>query len=189
VYLHGGHRRFGDVVVGDPTRPAAAVPPRPHRWVVNPGRLHFDAESRTWGGPMAFVDTAVTHERWAGKAWPVDESELRAVLRQENGVPEPLQIDLAALCVGDVGAVRRTDGTIPPTYGHVARVADVDGCPAYTITGAPGQRIGRAGRVRAALRAVMAAGLADCDVTDRCGHVDATAYLAAAMRHGAAPAT
>jgi hypothetical protein len=180
VYLHGGSMRLGDIVVGRPDEPLMRLPEPPSRWVHAPGRLYYDARSRRWRGPVAFVDLSVPDDRWIGRAWRIPADAFPEIVRQENGHRWTPAFDMAGLRPGDWAMATDPDGRELPKYGCVARLPDVDGIPAFTITARPGHRHGTAGPVNPWMYAVMALGLRECPLLD----IDPVEYLTAPARYG-----
>lgn len=122
-YLEGG------TPVGGARRYLGArdrTPPSGDRPFVLPYRLRFGGASRTWGGGMAFVDTA-TPGRALARLYRLSAGQFADVHAQENGGDaEPA--DLVALAPGQ--GVRAADGNYP----MVVCAGHVDDAPVFTFT-------------------------------------------------------
>jgi hypothetical protein len=154
----GGRRRYPGA--RDRSAPTAD---RPYRL---PFRLRFGGASRTWGGGMAFVDTAA-HGRTLARMYRLTAGQFDDVHAQENG-GDADAADLADLAPGE--AVRAGRGNYPMVVccGHV------DAAPVLTFTC---ERIPTAAPPARAYLHTIARGLAESHAltTDRI-----VTYLAAA---------
>lgn len=117
---------------------------RPQRTLTIPRRLYFAGMSMRWTGGVAFIDryddpAQVTHVR----AYRVTGAEFAALFAGENVSGATLPDDLAALGIEPGGHAvipmpgDEIDGeyaSVSGKYSVVARLADLDGLPCYTIT-------------------------------------------------------
>lgn len=104
------------------------TPPAADRPVTLPHRLRFGGASRTWGGGMAFVDTAQAG-RTLGRAYLVTAEQFAEIHAQENGGDAHVT-DVSALPSGT--PVRAAGGNYP----MLVRYDDGDDVPLVTFTAA-----------------------------------------------------
>ena len=131
------------------------------RWLQLPRRVYFAGESRTWGGPVAFLSLqertgALSHCR----AVRVTEQELATIFHRENGVGA-LPVPLADLSLNPgewrhVLVSRRH--AWQGKYNVLLRLEDIDGVSAYTLTT---DRVLHVGRPMDAYLDVITAALAN----------------------------
>jgi hypothetical protein len=101
-------------------------PPSGDRPVALPYRLRFGGASRTWGGGMAFLDTAARGHVLA-RAYRITVEQFADIHAQENGGDADVA-DLAA--VGDGQRVVAGRGNYPV----IVRCGTLDGAPMFTFT-------------------------------------------------------
>lgn len=146
-YLHGGVPRGGRR-----RYPGARDrrPPSGDRPVALPYRLRFGGASRTWGGGMAFLDTAA-HGHVLARAYRITVEQFADIHAQENGGDADVA-DLAA--VGDGQRVVAGRGNYPV----IVRCGTLEGSPVFTFTARrlPARRSPATAYVR-----TIAAGLAE----------------------------
>lgn len=125
-YLEGG-RPEGSGREHPPARDPS--PPADDGPVVLPHRLYFAGRSVSWGGGgVAFVDPEAESGKARARAYRLTREQLADVYAQENGVEPGLALPGEAFRgpVSDLG-----EGAYP----LLVRVADVEGLPAFTLTG------------------------------------------------------
>lgn len=130
-YLHGG------TPVGGRRRYRGArdsTPPSGDRAIELPFPLRFGGASRTWGGGMAFVDTA-RRGRTLARAYRITAEQFADVHAQENG-GDADPTDLAAVADGDHVVAGRGN------YPLIVRCGTLHGAPVVTFTATrpPAQR-------------------------------------------------
>lgn len=130
VYLHGG--RFDGASRLYPGCRSRVEPSGEERVTVR-HRLAFGRHSPNWGGGVAFVDPARDgRARTVGRAWRIEAGQLADLIAQENG-GDHLDPDgaWAQLVPGGAHALRLG------WYTTLVRCDDVEGEPAFTVTGEP----------------------------------------------------
>jgi hypothetical protein len=106
------------------------------RWLQVPRSVYFAGESRTWGGPVAFLSLREDGVRSYCRAVRITEQELATIFRRENGVGE-LPVPLARL---DLRPEEWRHVLVPRQetwqgkYNALLRLQDIEGIPAYTLT-------------------------------------------------------
>lgn len=125
-YLEGG-RPAGSRREHPPSRDPSL--PSDERPVTIPHRLYFAGGSTGWGGGgVAFVDPEPGSGEALGRAYRLTREQLADVYAGENGMEPGLEVPDEAL-VGPVHDLGRGP------YRLLVRTEDVDGLPAFTVTG------------------------------------------------------
>lgn len=116
-----------------------------HQWVDVPYERYFAGTSKTWGGAVAFLSLAQDTEiHTRCKAYLIEERDLSAIVRQENGSTEDLSDELHSLQVDQWTAL-----PTPPSsdgfrgkYNALLRLPGIEESAAYTLTTARRLQLG-----------------------------------------------
>lgn len=136
AYLRGGAvpgapRGTSHSGARDPAVPRAAAP------VTVPLEAYFARSSSTWGGGVAFVDTAGAPSVTLGRGYLITATQLVDVYLQENRLRPGDRPDVDAAVTGANLGSGETLDLLDGWYGRLVCLDPLDGVPVVTITARP----------------------------------------------------